>query len=90
MKKKEFYIFLQEILVKENNEEHLQKLKTMIRGKWRFSFQSCYWNSYVNSKTVRMVDNIFMLSCYHAVNRLWDFPEEKIEEVLNYLKECKL
>ena len=90
MKKKEFYIFLQEILVKENNEEHLQKLKTMIRGKWFFTFQSYYWNTYVNSKTVRMVDNIFMLSCYHAVNRLWDFPEEKIDEVLNYLKECKL
>jgi hypothetical protein len=90
MKKKEFYIFLHEILVKENNEEHLQKLKTMIRGKWGFSFQSVYWNTYVNSKTVRMVDNIFMLSCYHAVNNLWDFPEEKIEEVLSYLKECKL
>jgi len=89
MKKKEFYIFLHEILVKENNEEHLQKLKTMIRGKWFFNFQSYYWITYVNSKTVRMVDNIFMLSCYNAVNKLWDFPEEKIEEVLNYLKECK-
>jgi len=31
-----------------------------------------------------------MLSCYYAVNRVWDFPEEKIEEVLNELKECKL
>jgi hypothetical protein len=31
-----------------------------------------------------------MLSCYDAVNKLWDFPEEKIEEVLSYLKECKL
>jgi hypothetical protein len=90
MKRKEFYIFLQEILVKENNEEHLKKLKTMIRGNWSFTFQAYYWNTYVNSKTVRIVDNIFMLSCYYAVNRVWDFPEEKIEEVLNELKECKL
>jgi hypothetical protein len=90
MKKKEFYIFLHEILVKENNEEHLQKLKIMIRGKWGFNFRETTWISYLNNKCARMVDNIFMLSCYDAVKKLWDFPEEKIEEVLNDLKECKL
>lgn len=89
MKKKEFYIFLHEILVKENNQDHIEKLKTMIRGKWFFNFRETTWISYLNNKCPRMVDNIFMLSCYMAVNKLWDHPEEKIKEVLNDLKECK-
>jgi|LakMenEpi03Aug12_release.lakeMendotaPanAssembly.Ray.scaffolds.fasta_scaffold3582075_1 hypothetical protein len=89
MKKKEFFIFLHEILVKENNQEHIEKLKTMIRGNWRFNFQYCYWITYTNSKCIRSIDSVFMISCYIAVNKTWPFPEDKINEVLNDLKQCK-
>ncbi len=89
MKKKEFYTFLHEILVKENNQDHIEKLKIMIRGNWSFNFRETTWISYLNNKCCRMVDNIFMLSCYEAVNKTWPFPEDKINEVLNDLKQCK-